>query len=303
MRPRINTTWNTGILACVLGLQTAHAHQHFAAGIIDANHNGTADEGETLRFAQGDPETAVFHLLARPVGQRCGGHYMLDEAARTLFPADAFSIIALSDGQYEVESPDHPATGSWIWAEIVSVSGPAGATFGFWEENSNTMTQAFITNQPTGNHPFVISEGIDDPFDDPFGHIHGRAWTANRPGEYVVGIRLVDLSTSGPGGGPIHAPSRVYQFRFIAGPSFQPSLARNSNGSNTLTWPSQMGIWQAGNQTGIPFRVMRSESLAAGSWQLIGTVHGTTAETVTFTDAAPPSTKAFYRLEYPWAIP
>jgi hypothetical protein len=295
---------STRLLACLLGLSAAaRAHQHFAAGIIDANQNGLADAGESLCFAQGDPEAAVFHLLARPVGQRCGGHYMLSEAARTLFPADSFSIIALSDGQYELASPNHAATGSWIWVEIVSVSGPAGATFGFWEENSNTMTHALPANQATGNPRFVISEGIDDPAEDPFGHIHGRAWTANLPGDYIVGIRLVDLSTSGPGGGPWHQPSRIYQFHFTAGPSFQPELKRNASGGNTLTWQSRMGVWQAGNQTGIPFRIMRSTSLAADDWQHVGTVTGTTADTATFTDSTASSSKAFYRLEYPWENP
>jgi hypothetical protein len=113
----------------------------------------------------------------------------------------------------------------------------------------------------------------------------------------------VDLSTSGPDGGPWHQPSRIYQFRFSAGPSFQPVMHHDSNGDVTLTWQSRMGIWQAGNQTGIPFRIMRSTSLAPGSWQTIGTIHGTTADTVTFTDSDAPSTRAFYRLDYPWAIP
>ncbi len=295
---------STRLLACLLGMSAvSHGHHHFAVGIIDTNQNGTADAGEALCFAEGNPEDVTYHLLARPIGQRCGGHYMLSEAARTLFPADSFSIIALSDGQYELASPNHAATGSWIWAEIVSVSGPTGATFGFWEENANTITRALTANQATGSPRFVISEGVDDPGDDPLGHIHGRAWTANLPGDYIVGIRLVDLSTSGACGGPWHQPSRIYQFRFSAGPSFQPELTRNANGSNTLTWKSRMGIWQEGNQSGIPFRIMRSTTLAQGSWQEIGTVMGTTADTVSFTDTNAPLSKGFYRLEYPWENP
>lgn len=282
-------------------MPSAFAHDHFAAGIIDANANGQPDAGESLRFSIGDPEARIFHLLARPVGQRCGGSYMIDESARTLFPTDAFSIIAESDGQYDLEGTHHAHTGSWIWAEIVSVTGPEGGTFGFWEENSSTVTHALPVNQPTGNPAFVISEGIDDPGDDPGGHIHGRAWTASLPGEYLVGIRLVDHSTSGPSGGPWHAPSRVYQFHFSAGPSFQPELARTANGGVTLSWPSRMGVWQAGGQTGVVFRVMRGTSPAAAAWQQIGSVTGTTADSISFTDPVPPSQKAFYRLEYSWS--
>lgn len=295
---------STRLFAFLLGLSAAaHAHQHFAAGIIDSNENGMADAGESLCFAEGNPEATVFHLLARPVGQRCGGHYMLSEAARTLFPADSFSIIALSDGQYETAAPNHAATGSWIWAEIVSVSGPSGAIFGFWEENSNAITRALPANQATGSPRFVISEGGDNAGEDPLGHIHGRAWTANAPGDYIVGIRLLDLSTSGPGGGPWHQPSRIYQFRFSAGPSFQPELKRNASGSVTLTWQSRMGIWQEGGQAGISFRIMRSTSLAADDWQHIGTVNGSTADTVTFTDSNAPPALAFYRLGYTWKKP
>lgn len=277
----------------------AVAHQHFAAGIIDANSNGLPDSGEVLRFADGDPEVPVFRLLARPVGQRCGGHYMLDESPRTLFPADAFSLIVQSDGQYEIAGDYHPATGSWIWAEIVSVSGPTGSRFGFWETGANTPTISLPANQAVADTAFVLSEGMDDPGEDPSGHIHGRAWTADMPGDYVVGIRLVDRGTSGPGGGPWHQPSRVYSFRFTAGPSFQPHIVRSET-SVTLTWPSRMGIWTAGGQSGVPFRVLRSIR-PDGPWQQLAVVTGTTAESVSFTDLSPPQGSAFYQLAYDWA--
>jgi hypothetical protein len=292
------------ILLPLLMIMTASplaAHRHFAVGIIDANSNGQPDAGEALRFADGDPEAHVFRLLSRPVGQRCGGHYMLDESPRTLFPADAFSITVQSDGQYDLPGAHHPATGSWIWAEIVSVSGPVGSLFGFWETGADTPTHLLPANQPVNAAAFVLSEGMDDAGEDPAGHIHGRAWTADKPGDYLVGIRLVDRSTSGPGGGPWHQPSRIHYLRFTAGPSFQPQVLR-SDAAVTLVWPSRMGVWSDLGEQGVRFRILRTTGPAAG-WQQVGEVIGTTADSVSFTDPAPPPGTALYRLAYDWSAP
>ncbi len=296
----------------ILAALPALAHDHYAAGIVDTNGNGQPNAGEPLQFIGANGGGKIFHLLPRPFGQRpvqrCGGYYMLDERPRTLFPEDSFSFTTVSDGQYDANTTGHAHTGAWIWMEIVSVSGPAGASFGFWEENrsffSDTPTKSFAANQPTENYRFVLSEGIDDAGEDPFGHIHGRSWTADKPGDYTIGFRLVDLSTSGPGGGPWHAPSQVYTFRFRAGPSFQPAVEKIPGTGCVLTWPSQMGYYAAdASQTGIVFTIQRATSLAPTSWTTIGTVTGTTAATATFTDPTPPAAGAFYRLQWQWSTP
>ena len=61
-----------------------------------------------------------------------------------------------------------------------------------------------------------------------------------------------------------------------------------------------MGIWEP-YQTGIKFNVQRSTSLTAADWVTIGAVTGTTAATVTLTDATPPAGTAFYRLSFEWS--
>ncbi len=296
------------LISAIVALSSAGAHDHFAAGIVDSNNNGSPDAGEPLAFVGANGTARIFHLLARPIGfrpaQRCGGYYMLDERPRTLFPTDSFSITALSDGQYGVASPNHAHTGALIAAEITSVRGPAGANFGFWDQDhsffSDTPSVSFPTHQPTGNHRFVISDGIDDVNDDPAGHIHGRSWTADKPGDYEIGIRLVDISTSGPGGGPWHPPSQIHVYHFSAGPAFQPTIQTSSGNGCVLTWPSLMGTYGP-SQTGIVFTIQRSTSMAAKDWTTIGTVTGTAAGTASFTDPSPPATKAFYRLRYGWS--
>ncbi|RYD31342.1 MAG: hypothetical protein EOP87_14900 [Verrucomicrobiaceae bacterium] len=54
-----------------------------------------------------------------------------------------------------------------------------------------------------------------------------------------------------------------------------------------ISWPSAAGL---------KFTVMRSTSLAVGSWTPVGTVTGTAAVTAEFTDPSPPVGGAFYRV-------
>jgi hypothetical protein len=281
----------------------AQAHDHYAAGIVDVINNNQPDVGEPLQIVGANGTGKIYHLCPRPVGQRCGGYYMMDEFPRTLHPADFFSFTALSDGQFDIEGEDHAHTGAWIWMEIVSVAGPPGGQFGFWDEDRSTFfttpSVSFTANQPTGNYRFVISEGFDAAGEDPSGHIHGRSWTATKPGDYYVGMRLVDRSTNGPGGGPWHPPSQVYVYHFQAGPSFQTQAQLSPGVSATLTWPSLMGTHVG--QTGITFQIERATSLAPANWQVIGGVTGTTAATATFTDPAAPAGTALYRLKYQWS--
>ena len=53
---------------------------------------------------------------------------------------------------------------------------------------------------------------------DPFGHLHGRNFTATVPGESVVGFKLFDTSVNGAAGGAIHTSSEVLNVKFAAVP-------------------------------------------------------------------------------------
>lgn len=324
-----HTTLNTFRLAALIALTPlpAPAHEHFPVGVLDANGNGGADPGEALRFTGNHGAGVVFELEPRAVGPtsrpdgyhpelRCGGYYMLDERPRVVttgggdpvLKEQGFSFVALSSDPFFPED-DHAHPGSWIWCEIVSVTGPPGAKLGFWDSQRSYYfddpTYSLPTNQPTGNPRFVISEGGDEEGADTYGHIHERSWTTDKPGDYQVGIRFIDLSTNRPGGGPWHQPSQTYVFHFKAGPDFTPVGKLVPGEGMTLTWPSRMGISDTAfpAETGIVFTILRSSSLAAGDWTAIGSVTGTTAATATFTDPSPPAAKAFYRLAYDWSTP
>jgi hypothetical protein len=110
--------------------------------------------------------------------------------------------------------------GSRLAVQVTDVAGPAGGAIGFWEgdgENpGNQVTFSVPVGTTGGTSSFVISENDGAPGSDPYGHIHGREFTATTAGLYTVGFRLVDGSTNGPGGGPLHAPSSVLSMFFQA---------------------------------------------------------------------------------------
>lgn len=122
-----------------------------------------------------------------------------------------------------------PAPGSFIQAEIVSVAGPAGAFFGFWEGvdlgGGLTPTYNIATGSEGLSLQYALSDanaGAGQPGQDPFGHLHGRRFTASEEGLYTVGFRAVDTSANGAGGGSIHTASDIVYINFQAVP--EPSV-------------------------------------------------------------------------------
>lgn len=325
------------LLAGLMPCPVTSAHDHLAVGVAQLNGSNLPLVGSPLVLTgppiSGNVSTTVYHMLPRPTGQKYGGYYTLDEQVRTLFPNDYFTLIALSDGQTVLDGLYHASTGAYIWAEITTVAGPPGGHFGFWDENQasyrTTPNISFTTNTATGNYKFEISEPISFPSaptgaitesptflhyiinssttglviandEDPYGHIHNRGFTVDKPGDYYVGFTFYDMSKNGPGGGPLHAKSQTYYFHFQAGPEFIPTPTISGN-NVVLTWPSQMGI--GSTQTGVTFTVQRSLDLTG--WTTLGTVVGTTGNTATFTHTSgfSASSKGFYRLQYSWSAP
>jgi len=115
-------------------------------------------------------------------------------------------------------APGAPAPGAFILAEIVSVQGPEGGQFQFWETNSTTLPAVSIsTGNTNAGFKFELSEialGAGEPGGDPYGHIHGRRFTLTKPGLYSIGFRALDISRNGPGGSPIHGASDILHVYF-----------------------------------------------------------------------------------------
>jgi hypothetical protein len=135
-----------------------------------------------------------------------------------------------------------PAAGSFLTAEIVSVIGPAGGQFAFWESEDlgggSSPLFSILTGGVGLSHRFALSDaslGAGIAGQDPFGHIHGRRFTTTAEGLYTVGFRVFDTSVNGAGGGPIHLPSEVLYVNFATVP--EPSaLALAGFGLAGLWW-------------------------------------------------------------------
>ena len=72
-----------------------------------------------------------------------------------------------------------PALGSWIFAQLVYVDGPPGGAFAFWDTGATNPTISLLTGT-TGTNTWLLSENGGLPGTDPYGHIHGRRFTANQ---------------------------------------------------------------------------------------------------------------------------
>jgi hypothetical protein len=156
---------------------------------------------------------------------------------KTLLPVTTGRTAGFYDGNITLTSlhstnafgepiANAPAPGAFIVGEIVSVEGPEGGAFGFWETNSPAGSPKYSISSGTTNATarFEISDsvlGAGSPGGDPYGHIHGRRLTLSKPGIYTIGFRVYDISTNGPGGSPIHQPSDVLKITFQAGYNIQ----------------------------------------------------------------------------------
>lgn len=146
---------------------------------------------------------------------------------------------AANDGSDE--SP--AAAGARIGLKIVAVAGPAGGHWSFWETAGNeeygtAITFSYAAGTTNGTNVIILSENNGESGANPYGHIHGRAFTVDVPGLYTVWTQLVDVSRNGPGGGPLHTPSQLYRYYFQAGTTI--SGITQTNGSTVVTFGTQL---------------------------------------------------------------
>jgi len=111
------------------------------------------------------------------------------------------------------------APGSFIQFTYEILSAPEGGKMSFWEGGATSATYTFGLGETSPLIPLSGGEGntaAGAPGADPFGHIHGRRFTTDTPGEYILGLTAIDTSANGLGGGPIHLPSDQLSVRFVA---------------------------------------------------------------------------------------
>jgi hypothetical protein len=234
---------------------------HIYAGIIDTNGIPGLQPGDALAFIN-ETTTATDPHYGKPItGADCGTitlNEIVSDASspqHDLYSTNAPTFTALSrglainKGNYMTELKEFAASShSFIEAKLVSVTGPDGAHFSFWESGSSSATFTFkvgtgltigsgifhITDPaiivgdgttplpllPAGAYTYPSFSYAPNPAgqpssttglplgftwnnpnaangtaaQDPFGHIHGRRFTFDQPGNYSVTYILTDAN-------------------------------------------------------------------------------------------------------------
>jgi hypothetical protein len=195
---------NSGFaLAVLTTLARAQVHEHLNAGaesptpgsklILDGAGPFLAESGFVWPLTHYSNPNGYFP------GQYATNYLTFTSLAATLF--------------YGGPDGPHASIGADLWLQIVSVDGPSGRTFGYWEAEDyfffTTPTESFATGSieaapGAGLYEFWLTEAVPD---DPFGHVHDRAYSASGPGVYTIGFRLTDAEG-------IHSDGDVFYLRF-----------------------------------------------------------------------------------------
>lgn len=209
---RLHRGLGLGLLLGLCAFRAQSQHIHLAAGAE------SADVGSKLFFSNGWLYDTNSYSGVYPA---CVFMSDDDPLYPGLYQSDV-SFIALPATLWTGGPTPYAAElDAFIVMKMISVQGPPGSEMVFWEENEQATQTRKVFTIPSGTldstNRFNLSEGVTVPEPDPFGHIHGRRYTVNRPGLYTVGVQLIDTSKAGPGGGPVHSPSDTNYFYFQAG--------------------------------------------------------------------------------------
>lgn len=227
--PSVQCLWLGVFLASVTPVG---AHEHLAAGA-----------------ALPEPDAALLFVNAGNFAAESGYVVTLKPTPGTssahAFQGELTFVCLAATPDLGGPVPFHPALGSRVEAVVESAEGPDGGEFGFWESTEGTglppsLTFAIPVGTTNGVHRLPVSENDGSPGADPYGHVHGRVFSATLPGLYRIGLRFVDTSTNGRNGGPLHTPSPRFHLYFQAGLTLG-SLNETPEGIQ-LTYATQSGF-------------------------------------------------------------
>lgn len=246
------------ILLTFLVAQTLSAHEHIEVGIDPADPNRLGFSGPgyqlTLYVPVGEPFSSY-------LPQFPGGYY----ASELTFSAEGNSIELANGARPKVE--------------LLSVSGPAGGNFSFWETGADSPTWT----RPTGWSQTETGEEAPSlvvyEYPNGSGHIHGRAFTMDKPGTYEIIFRAVDETS-------LFLPSQPITVIFNAQPPPQLSI-RLENDEAKLSFTSRLNLM---------YDLQVSTTLAPDSWTTIKEWIPGTGDTIELPDPINNRTRAFYRL-------
>jgi hypothetical protein len=162
------------LLFCVFSNLSLFAHEHVAIGASVADPSQLVVDGPGITYATYLPLGETFSAQDAP--HFPGGCFVGLLTFTTEWETSTVNpLLITSDYNPEVE--------------LIAVDGPEGAMFSFWEHKSTTPTWSRMTGwrQTTTDRPsFLVALNSQ-------GHIHGRAFTTNRPGDYTVVFRVNNI--------------------------------------------------------------------------------------------------------------
>lgn len=267
-------------LALALGLafsvqNTIHAqHGHLNAGAVGTNQNDQLlwANGADFLASSGYVKTLDYTNSGKYAGYFQGGITL------TALPATA---------AHAGPDPAAAALGSFLQFRLSCLEGPTGGAFGFWDTGA-TNPSISLTAGRTSTNLWRLSESDGSPGSDPYGHIHGRRFTATQPGIYKIGFTALDTSTNGVGGGPIHAPSTELPVWFQAGVNIQSVEPDYEEGHVHIRFGATAGFsWQVEASTNLgPAAVwLPAGNPVTGADVLLELIHD-----------VPPGEQRFYRV-------
>lgn len=260
------------VLSVQLKLQAQHGHLNVGAA-------GT-NPGDRLIWANGADfieSSSYVKTLDYTNAARFAGYYQ-QNITLTVLPATA---------EHAGPDPAAPALGSFIQFRLACLEAPVGGEFGFWDAGTTNPSISLSAGGRSTNL-WRLTESDGSPGSDPYGHVHGRRFTATKPGLYRIGFTAVDTSTNGPGGGPIHTDSVELPIWFQAGVNIQ-SVEPDFDEGGVLV--------RFGATAGYSWQVETTLSLGApGAWNPIGTPVTGADLVVEVLVASPPGEQRFYRV-------
>ena len=154
------------LLILLLSLGAVRAHDHIEVGRVSVASNQLALSGPSQQLALYVPLREFFSGY---LPQFPGGWH----ACELTFTTETNAL--------------QEAPGANPRIEIVSVQGPAGGSFAFWEVGAVAPTWLRAAGWTGTGATFPVILNGDT-------HAHGRAFTMDRPGTYTVTFRAVDAA-------------------------------------------------------------------------------------------------------------
>jgi hypothetical protein len=199
--------FSLAVVGCLLAGSTVQAqHGHLNAGAVGTSQNDKLLWANGALFAT---NSGFVQNMPMTGAGRFAGYF---NSAPTL---TALPSTVTNSGPVAFS----PAVGSFLKVQITVFDAPVGSSFGWWESSSLTPLYSLGAGQAS---PLIdlsdVLGGAGTPTGDPFGHLHGRRFTATTEGNYLIGLQIFDTSVNGLNGGPIHAPSDMFYMQFAAVP-------------------------------------------------------------------------------------